>query len=345
MSKRPGGQNKNQTGRNVWIIVLVLILLTTASMAGAGSVINRLSTKEKNIISVSAQIGDYSTGTYHTKAHGTQTDHAESGHTERRGTESDAETSGTGQAASAKPGLVVYDDKVQWKNTTEVDLFDVSYANDAGEITVKSDSGDKVIAPGTANDYDFTLKNTGNISLDYVLSLNSLFALQEWELPIQVRLRSGSRWITGGENEWVPASGLKSVVEKGTLEVNQYKTYTLQWRWPFEMGAAEELALNDLNDTVLGNCADGEDVNFRLTITVQTEVTPGAAIVEENNRPLIEWVQNKLMPKTGDDTDIVRYVVLLAAAAVVLVLLLGKRIFDFRLRHGGSSRADEKKEK
>lgn len=345
MNKRPGGQNENQTGRNVWIIVLVLILLTVASMAGAGSVIYRLFEGERNIISVSAQSGDYSTGAYQTKAYGTQTDRAEAGHADSSGTKRGAELSGTGQAVSAKPELVVRDEKKQWKKTTEVDLFDVSYANDTGEITVKSSGTDKVIAPGTANDYEFSLKNTGNISLDYVLSLDSLFSMQEWEIPIQVRLRSGARWIKGGENEWIPVGEMKGIVEGGALEVNQYKTYTLQWRWPFEIGTAEELVQNDLNDTSLGNHAVGEDVNFRLTITVQTEITPGAVAVEKNNRPLTDWIQKKLMPKTGDDTDILGYVVLLVVAAVVVALLFGKRIFDYRYRHSGSGRTDEKKEK
>lgn len=62
--------------------------------------------------------------------------------------------------------LDVTDGNIRWDSKTGVDLFKKSYGG-----TAESLNGDKVIAPGTSNYYDFTVENNGNIPLDYTISI------------------------------------------------------------------------------------------------------------------------------------------------------------------------------
>ena len=395
---------------------LVLMVLLMASMAGVGAILQPVPVNEKNVIFISAGASaDYVTGTKSI--------------TQKGGADSvGGDGAGTGsyrRAASANPTITAYDDKkVQWETETKVDLFADSYVNAAKETTVKSDAGDKVIAPGTTGDYEFFLENTENISLDYNMSLESLFSLEGRKVPIQIRLSGDNRWIVGGDNEWVFSDKLQGVVEKGTLEANQSNDYKLQWRWPYEAENTGTLASYDGNDTAIGSTAAKENVNFQLTITVRTEMTsdtepatepqsqkpgtepatesesqkpgtepatesesqkpgtepatesesqkpgtepateserrePGTVpatefesqetdtelIIESGNRGSentseieIESEQNTQSPRTGDDTNIAAYAVLLLGSFMILVLLISRRR---RLLSGKGGYGDE----
>ncbi|WP_165247617.1 hypothetical protein [Adlercreutzia sp. ZJ141] len=70
-------------------------------------------------------------------------------------------------SAAAQPGsMQVYGTPQVWSTETQVDLFRSSYNN-----TVASADGDKLIAPGTTNRYDFTLRNNAEVPLGYEVSL------------------------------------------------------------------------------------------------------------------------------------------------------------------------------
>lgn len=234
-------QNTRHTGRNIWIVVLILLMILMLTLALIGAFLSGLSGEEGNVIPLSGSSQEGGADTHWTET----------------------------------PEMMIEDKQASWEVNTSVDLFKTSYANKQGEVTVKSADGDKVIAPGTANTYEFSLKNTGNISLDYTLKLDSMFTLTNQELPMQVRLRSGERWLIGGENAWAPSDTLIDVTETGTLAVNKYVTYTFEWQWPFESGVNSTL-LGDLNDTLIGNAAVEQEVEFRLNIGVVSTITPGA---------------------------------------------------------------------
>lgn len=191
-------------------------------------------------------------------------------------------------AGEEKPGVVVQDQDAVWEIETDVDLFSSSYVGEDGTVTVESSNGDKVIAPGTSQEYRFSLKNTGNISLDYTMALSGLFTLQDMSLPIKIRLRKGGEWIVGNENEWKKPETINDVIEKGTLDVNHSVEYTFEWLWPFEDDREDTLILNDLYDSIAANAAVAEDVNFRLGISTVSIVTPGAIPVDENGTPMLE---------------------------------------------------------
>ncbi len=242
MSDNGSKQNIRHTGRNIWIVVLILLILLIVTLALIGAFLGKLSGGEGNIISLFGKNPEDGSGAVQ---------------------------------AEGSPELSIQDGQARWEVDTTVDLFKNAYANQQGEITVKSADGGKVIAPGTANTYEFSLKNTGSISLDYTMKLDSAFTLSNQELPVQVRVRSGDRWIFGGENDWARPGDLTEVTETGTLAVNKYVTYAFEWQWPYESGTDDTL-LGDLNDTLIGNAAAEQEVEFRLNIGVQSVVTPGA---------------------------------------------------------------------
>ena len=245
MAEKDTKQNIRHTGRNIWILVLVLVILLLLSLTLMGAILGSLSNEDRNIIPLfyegDREIVDRNGWSY--------------------------------IRAEDAPELLAEDDQVRWETNTRVDLFKTAYANEQGEITVESGDGEKVIAPGTANSYDFSLKNTGNISLDYTMKLGSVFRFLDREIPVEVRLRSGDRWILGGDERWAHPGELADVTETGSMPVNQYITYTFEWQWPFE---GEDVLPDDWNDTVLGNAAVEQKVEFQLEIEVLSNITPGA---------------------------------------------------------------------
>ena len=244
---------------SIWLIACVLILLILASFAVLASSLKGLTSKEKEVIALSSNkelSGFFSLFYKHAKE---------------------------------EPEFDAYDDNASWETTTDVDLFKSSYLDPDGKlITVESKDGSKVIAPGTGNDYHFFLKNTGNVSLDYTLSLKGIFELSNRNLPFEVRLKKDNEWVVGTDDTWSTVDKLNEVVEKDTLPVGKYVGYTLKWQWPYESGEDDILFLNDINDTAIGDASAEMDVNFRLIINVVAEATPQTVTMDENGNVLYE---------------------------------------------------------
>ncbi len=260
MSKNESKRKMRHIWRNIWIVVLLLLIAIMLTLMLLTPVLGKLVKGDRNIIPL----------TY----------------------DGDREIFNKGVASyirvDAEPAMITYDDKVQWTVNTDIDLFKTTYVGDGGEITVESSKGDKIIAPGTSDEYEFTLKNTGNLSLDYKMLIDSEFALFSRDLPMRVRLRCGDRWIIGGKDSWVDTDSLSEVAESGTLAVNQYVTYTFEWQWPYEIGADDAGILNDLNDTAIAQAAADQDVTFNLSITTESVATPGAVPVSSDGIELVE---------------------------------------------------------
>ncbi len=294
MSKNESKQNMRHLGRNIWIVVLFLLIGVMLSLMLLSPVLSRLTQNDRDIIPLMYD--------------GEREIFNQGGFSYIR--------------ANAEPDMLTYDENVQWQTTTEVDLFKTAYANDNGEITVKSLREDKVIAPGTSNEYEFSLKNTGNISLDYTMRLDSVFTLLKHDLPMRVRIHSGDRWILGDENSWADPGNLSEIVESGTVDVNEYATYIFEWQWPFEADAEDARILNDLIDTVIAEAAVSQDVTFTLSIETQAVATPGAVPVDGNGielaEPLVLW--NIL-------TRFVLPAIIAAGIALILLILLRRPIY------------------
>ncbi len=208
------------------------------------------------------------------------------------------------QSGEYRGEMQVYDDKQFWSSETQVDLFRDSYHG-----TAKSDNGEKIIAPGTSNFYNFTLKNNGNIPLDYTVSLKVDVYPEEQEtntaIPLEWRLLSGDGTVV---SDWQNYNGRMAALKQAALDVRHQDNYTVEWRWIFEQG---EVA--DENDTDMGNMAVSEPLGVNATIYVYAEQS-----ADWDGSP--SDFGNAL--KTGDTFNIPFYALLLIASGCGLVIII-----------------------
>lgn len=209
------------------------------------------------------------------------------------------------------PSIKVYDDQRVWETDTKVDIFKIQYENDEAKVTVNG-GDDKLLAPGTSNEYTFYLKNTGDVKLDYTLTLEAYFTPADQPLPVEVKLKGyDGTYLVGSEDTWSDVLILNDVKDKASINVNRFAYYTLEWQWPFERG-------EDEFDTYLGNRAVDEDLT--LTIVIKTVATGDDSTTEINRVPIPSWVPS--IPKTGDDSNILLWAGLLGASVVMLIIIL-----------------------
>ena len=209
-------------------------------------------------------------------------------------------------ALRAKPGFRVKDDTI-WKGRTDIEIFRISYKNGSGQVTVNSTSGEKLLAPGTTNTYEFALENTGNTTLHYTMDMEAYFSHGDYPIPVNVTVTDyRGNYLAGSEDAMADVLTLNRVAQAGDLSAGHILPYTLTWEWPFEE--------DDTYDTMLGNMAVNEDITLTIVINTMATYTdePGSGI-----------------PATGDTSQLALMVVLmLGSLAGMLVLLLcwkGKR--------------------
>lgn len=216
-----------------------------------------------------------------------------------------SETASRQPQSPKNPGFEASDDTAVWTTDTQVEIFRVSYVNGEQFITVNNDNGDKLIAPGTENTYTFKLKNTGDVALDYTISVDAYFTPGDIVIPITGRIsRYDGQWIVGDKNTYVDVKALDSAEDKDTLSAGRYSYYTLEWLWPYESG-------NDALDTLLGNMAVDQDLT--CTIVITTTAT-------ESEDP--HAAGGLRSPQTGDTSNITLWLVLLAVSFVGLMFLI-----------------------
>jgi LPXTG-motif cell wall-anchored protein len=203
---------------------------------------------------------------------------------------------------TANPGFRTYDENTVWASHTDVEIFRISYKNGSGQVTVNSSNGDKLLAPGTTNRYQFALENTGNVALDYTLSMEAYFSHQDHPIPIYARVVDyKGNYLLGTAENTVDVLGLNDVQKSGSLTAGYIAPYTLEWEWPFE--------LDDQYDTMLGNMAVDEDIT--LTIVIKTTAS-------YSEKPDTEAG----LPQTGDDTNILLLTGLMVASGAALLFLV-----------------------
>lgn len=206
---------------------------------------------------------------------------------------------------STIPDFQISDHEQTWESSTKIDIFKVSYQNGDSIVTALAQNGDKIIAPGTANDYSFVLNNTGNTAVEYTMSVEAFLSDNITSIPVQVKLKDYTgRYLVGSENQWQSVLDLNNISDSASLSAGYHTTYTLGWQWPFES--------DDAFDTQLGNLAEGEDMTLTIVIKTVASANAGADIGTEVGQP----------PKTGADFNIFIWFVLAAASLFVMILLI-----------------------
>ena len=169
-----------------------------------------------------------------------------------------ADVEGSGFAAS--------DAYQVWSQQTTIDLFSNSYVNDAGQTTVASADGDKLIAPGTSGAYTFALRNTGTVLLDCRVWIETEQGGSSAPIPVSLALAAGSDRTPS--TEALTQDSCDGLSEAVCLPARATALYTLSWIWPFNA--------DDDADTVLGDEASLRDVSYTVTIHTQASADVSA---------------------------------------------------------------------
>lgn len=193
-----------------------------------------------------------------------------------------------------------YDENTVWSGETDIEIFRVSYENGSGQVTVNSENGEKLLAPGTENRYCFALENTGANPVKFTMSMEAYFSDGTHVIPVEARVSSHEgAYLCGSAEGFAPVMELNGVYDSGSLRPGYIMPYTLQWRWPFEG--------DDEYDTMLGNLAVEEDISLTIVIRTTASYTPdgGSGI-----------------PKTGDTSNIGLMLTIMVGSGTALLLLL-----------------------
>ena len=202
-----------------------------------------------------------------------------------------------------------------WEGSSEFELFKVEYENENGDITVSGNGVDNLIAPGTSNSYNFTLKNTEDFSLDYEMEIKAYVSYDLGvKLPVLVRMRNhDGDYMLGDDDVWEYVLDINGVSRDGILAKDRFANYTIEWMWPFEG--------DDAIDTFFGNFGTSQgndDLNLTLTIEVNTYAKQSADPDDPGDNP----------PQTGDNALGSIFIALIALIVAVAVVYYGKKRFD-----------------
>ena len=162
----------------------------------------------------------------------------------------------------------------------QFNLFSSQYANHEGTITVKSDSGTTIIAPGTSNNSTFTLTNNSAATMSATIIFGSPFSSTvSADFPLQIKLKdSAGNYVLGSDTSWESIAKLEGATITDTFEANETKTYEIPWQWPYDSG-------NDAVDTKYGKLAaegaEAPQININFDIS-EYEITAATGDNSQN---------------------------------------------------------------
>lgn len=288
---------KSSKNKIIWLSVLILLICVALTTLAFTDILDVFLPDDNGAISLIPE------DTSQTDQSGT--DESEPDETESSTADETQATQSQPTEPEKHPGFEVSDDKAVWGTNTSVEIFKVSYENGEQVITVKSDDGNKVIAPGTENTYTFKLKNTGDVAMDYTVEIDAYFAPADITIPITARIcRYDGKWVTGNKDVYSDVSTLNKATDSSTLGRGKFTYYTLDWVWPFESG-------NDELDTLLGSMANEQDITF--TIVIKTTAT-------ESDNPNADG--GITPPQTGDNSNLTMWIALMFGSLILMLFLI-----------------------
>ena len=175
--------------------------------------------------------------------------------------------------AGKKTDVAVGDgEAARWEANQQITIFDTHYANGDGQITVESQDGEALIAPGTNMEYQFTMYNSSNIAVVYEVDLDMLVTLggepqgreMEEALPLKVRLTTGSgEYLIGSKDSFISLADAIVAKKRLVLGAESFDTFTLELSWAFEG--------DDQNDTHLGDLSAEQNLTLKLVVDTFAE--------------------------------------------------------------------------
>lgn len=280
-------KKKKRNIAGIGVIVTVLILCELASMIVLfGRMASYTQTKFVNVISL------------------TKEEEADSGNSVQNGT-------GAITVSYAEPVVLAGQTHPEFVMEADATIFKLSY-DETGKTTVIGPAGntDKLIAPGTGNRYEFTLRNPGDVTMRYTLMMEAYVTGTDLWIPVNARVWDYTdKYLVGSADGMVDVMELNTVNESAELGAGRYAVYYLEWEWPFERG-------DDAYDTMLGNLAVQDDLVLHIKIRTVAEYD------EEDPGPGLEKP-----PGTGDNTNLWIYILLFIVAFMGLcaTFLIGRK--------------------
>ena len=181
-------------------------------------------------------------------------------------------------------GFEVSDAKQVWTTDTKGEVFHLEYDQDKEVLTVKSDGtfkreNAKVIAPGTTENYKFTIANKGSADLRYLVYLEAWIDAKDpdgedlW-IPLNSKFYNSTDGKYFGhpgtdDSDWHDYDHIDKTGEIRGIEKGTTCEYHVEWEWPFERTDGEGLEANDQYDTMLGDLA-AEGADLRAYIKIKT---------------------------------------------------------------------------
>lgn len=202
------------------------------------------------------------------------------------------------------PGFQVSDDSTVWSTDTDIELFRAYYENGERMITAAGTNNEKIVAPGTQNEYIFRLSNTGNTPIKYNMVMKAMLfdGEKSFEIPLSARLYDYKQnYLLGEKDAWAGFERLNDITHEAVLAANSISYYTLEWQWPYESG-------NDPFDTLLGNIS----VDRELVLSAKIEITA---------RLSDDYGAAEGIPDTGDTNSLRVYVAIALGSGTMLILL------------------------
>lgn len=210
----------------------------------------------------------------------------------REGILKNSETVKEDGSVKAADGFQTWDNRQIWTTDTAVQIFQTGDRNQAGELTVQSESQDKVIAPGTSGAYTFFLQNTGKTKMDYKVWLKAGWDMKALKSPLELRLAGERGWLVGSQDGWSSPEQMDRFLQEGSLLSGEKKKYILYWRWAYERGKDEE-------DTFFGNKAE----DTLHTIVIHTEAAQSISGNTGDGKPEKKSSKNSEHSQNSEQTE------------------------------------------
>ncbi len=180
--------------------------------------------------------------------------------------------------------------------SAEFRLFSDEYQN------VKSDNGEKVIAPGTENDSIVRLRNANAESATYIATL---YVIQSSELPVTAELVCRDGELTDRHVLPENAADAKVIASyTGVINGEEIVDFKTEWKWIFHESDEQDRADTELGDKAADGKAD--DILLGLYIVVEGE-------------------DHIIPPHTGDSGMLLQIIALAVTGLILIFILLGRR--------------------